>query len=214
MKHKSKKHVIAAAILAGGNSRRMGGIAKGLLQDDDNITIVHHLISELNRTAISDVVIIANDPKSYQACGIEVIADIRTGIGPMAGIESGLDHFAGRTDAVLFLPCDLPQITAKEISTLKKTFIAENSPAVFAVVDDFSWHPLCAVVSNDLKETVSIAIDRGQRKIRNIWRQVEAAKVQFPDDDAFFNINTLTDLARWRKAKKAKRIYTEASIAI
>ena len=57
---------------------------------------------------------------------------------------------------------------------------------------------------NLLKEEISSAIDRGQRKSRDVWQQVKAVRVQFANETAFFNINNLTDIDRWRKAENEK----------
>ena len=204
MKRNMKKCVIVGAILAGGNAHRIGGIAKGTLKIGGGVSIIERLMNEMNQAGVSDIVIIANDSKPYQDYGVKIIADIRKGIGPLGGIESELVHFAGQSDAVMFVPCDMPSITAKEMSALKKTFIETGAPVVFAETAGFFWHPLCAVVHNDLKEKISSAIDSGQCKIRDVWRQVKAITVQFPDETTFFNINNSTDRDRWRKAENEK----------
>ncbi|MHC4122563.1 MAG: molybdenum cofactor guanylyltransferase [Planctomycetota bacterium] len=201
---KSKRLTVSGVILAGGDARRIEGIAKGTLEVDSGISIIEHLINELNGAGISNVVIAANDPRPYQDYGVEIIADIRTGIGPMGGIESGLAHFAVESDAVMFVPCDLPNITASEMSVLKEKFIESDARVVFAETSDFFWHPLCVVVHNGLLKDVSAAIDRGERKIRNVWREAEAVRVRFAEEVAFFNINSLTDVDKWRKVKDEK----------
>lgn len=210
---KLEKYTFAAAILAGGNARRLGGIAKGNIEVSNGVSIIERLINELARAGINNIVIAANDFEPYQNYGVKVIADIRVDLGPIGGIESVLAHFAGQSDAVMFVPCDMPNITAKEILALKKGFIETESPIVFAETAGFFWHPLCTVVHNDLKEQVSSAIDRGQRKIRDVWRQLKAVSVQFPDETAFININNSTELKSWRKgAKMKKQICAELSI--
>ena len=204
MKRNSKKYAIAGAILAGGNACRIGGLAKGTLRAAGGVSIVERLINEMALAGVNDIVIIANDSKPYQEYGVEIIADIRKNVGPIGGIEAGLNFFAGKCNAVMFVPCDLPRISASQISALKQAFIETMAPAVFATTGDFFWHPLCAVVHNDLAGDISAAIDAGERKIRNIWQQAKAAKVQFDDDAAFFNINSLADMDKWRKAEKWK----------
>lgn len=204
MKHSSKKCVIAGAILAGGNARRIGGIAKGTLKAGGGSSIIERLVNEMKHAGVSDIVIIANDPEPYQDYGLKIIADIREGIGPIGGIEAGLGHFADLADAVMFLPCDMPNITAKEMLVLKKTFVETEAPVVFATVNDFFWHPLCAVVHNGLAKQISSAIDRGERKIRNLWQQIKAERVQFTNETAFLNVNSLADVNRWRKGENEK----------
>ena len=104
----SKELEIGGVILAGGNANRLGGCAKGVIQVSKGFSIVEKLINEFLKTGIDTIVIAANDPAPYLHFGVEVISDIRPGIGPMGGIESGLMHFTGRFDAVMFVPCDMP----------------------------------------------------------------------------------------------------------
>jgi molybdopterin-guanine dinucleotide biosynthesis protein A len=191
-----KKKSIAAAILAGGNASRLGGIAKGTIENDDGICIVEQLIKELYKTGTNDIVVITNDSKPYINCGVKIIPDIRAGRGPIGGIEAALVYFNGRFDAVLFVPCDMPNLTSRELISLKKAFVETKNPVVFAQTEDSFWHPLCAVVYNDLKEMVSSAIDQGHRKIRELWKHINAEAVQFPDDSAFFNINNQADMEK------------------
>jgi molybdopterin-guanine dinucleotide biosynthesis protein A len=99
---------------------------------------------------------------------LEIIADSRTGLGPIGGIESGTAYFAGQSDAVMFVPSDTPNLTAKEFSALKKAFLETKAPVVFAQTTGFFSQPLCAVVHNGLRETIASAIDGGQRKIQNV----------------------------------------------
>lgn len=193
----SKELEIGGVILAGGNANRLGGCAKGVIQVSKGFSIVEKLINEFLKTGIDTIVIAANDPAPYLHFGVEVISDIRPGIGPMGGIESGLMHFTGRFDAVMFVPCDMPNITCREMSALKKAFIENKKPVVFAQTAGFFWHPLCTVVHSNIREQISSVIDSGQRKVQDIWRKLDVIKVQFDDEAAFFNINSFTDLDKW-----------------
>ena len=205
MKQESNNFKISAAILAGGDARRLGKIAKGNIELGNGKTIIQQLIKEIGKAGISNVVIVANDLESYRNCGVKVILDIRAGIGPMGGIEAGLSYFASRSDAVMLVPCDMPNITAKEMLVLKEAFIETKEPVVFAETTGFFWHPLCAVVHNDVRQMVSSAIDKGQRKIRDVWKEVKAASVPFGNETAFFNINSLDDMNRWLRSSKNEK---------
>lgn len=197
-----KRIEIGGVILAGGQARRLGGLAKGRIEVERNVSIVEKLIDEFANAGINSVVIAANDSIPYLHFGVEVISDIRTGIGPIGGIETGLVHFAGLFDAAMFIPCDMPNITYREMTALKKAFIENKKPVVFAQTAGFFLHPLCAVVHIDLIDMVSSAIDSGQRKIRDLWQQLNAEAVQFSDNDAFVNINDFADMENWQKAMK------------
>ena len=97
---------------------------------------------------------------------------------------------------MLFVPCDLPFISAREFGTLRNRFLTGSTQAVYAVTHGSVWHPLCAIVSCDLLATISDALTRGERKIRAIWRAQGAEAVAFAQDNAFFNVNTHADIAK------------------
>jgi len=191
---------MAATILAGGKATRLGGIAKGALQVADGVTIVERLISELERAGIADIIISANEPESYQQCGREIVADIHTGIGPLAGVEAALTHLHGRCNAVIFVPCDLPGITTAEITALIDAFVAGDSAVVVAETASSFWHSICTVVHIDSLRAISASIDSGERRVRNVWGQLGVSTVHFDDDAPFANINTPQDLDGWRES--------------
>lgn len=186
--------------MAGGRASRMQGIAKGLIQIEGQ-SLMERLIGQLHASWVRDCVIIANNPSPYLNLQLPIVPDLRQGVGPLAGIESGLSRFAQQSHGVLFLPCDLPGITTAEINTLIKAFRNAPQPVVFAQTGDSDkdWHPLCAVVHVDVLSTLSSAIDRQVRAVRDFWSQVDAAGVRFTDESRFVNINELHDLEQWRK---------------
>jgi molybdopterin-guanine dinucleotide biosynthesis protein A len=190
---------IGGVILAGGEARRLSGIAKGTIDIGKGVSIVEQLINELKNAGINNIVIAANDSTPYLHFNLEVLPDIRKGIGPIGGIETGLVHFADKSDAVMFVPCDMPNITSKEMLALIEAFMETEKPVVFAHTAGFFSHPLCAVVHNQLKNQVSSAIDNGQRKVQDIWQQFNAETVPFDDESAFFNINNFEDMHKWVK---------------
>jgi molybdopterin-guanine dinucleotide biosynthesis protein A len=201
MKDGSKNTEIAAVILAGGSARRLGGIHKGMIQFPDGISIIEKLLAELSQIGIEEVAISANDPITYQVFSKEIIPDLRKGVGPLAGIEAGMRHFADRFDSVMFLPCDLPSITAKQLLALKSAFLVKKAPAVFARTSEFFYHPLCAVVHNGLANNISDAIENGIRRPLKLWFQLAAYPVLFDSDVPFFNINNVQDYNKWHSSR-------------
>ena len=101
MIQRAKKN-IAAVILAGGKARRLGGIVKGKLNAEADVSIINRLIDQLEIAGVYDIAISANDTEAYTEFNKPIINDKRTGVGPLAGIESGLAHFAEDFDGVFF----------------------------------------------------------------------------------------------------------------
>ena len=199
---KGKRLTIGGAILAGGKGSRLGSAPKCLPGSKPENSVIGNEIRELSASGINCIVIVANNPERYRTFKREVIMDLRPGIGPLGGIEAALSYYRGRFDATLLLPCDLPNITACEITSLVRGFVEAEARVAVAVSEGFSWQPLCAIVNNDLLPAISGAIDAGKRKVREVWKNLGVVLVHFPDPAPFFNINTPGDLARWAKEKE------------
>ena len=196
---------IAAAILAGGQASRHSGIAKGMLTLPCGASIIERQIAELKSAGIRTIAILANAPEPYEWCGLPILPDLRTGKGPLGGMEAGLAHHAPTHDATLFLPCDLPGITAREITRLVEGFVASGALVAVAATQASSWHPLCVVVHNAIRETLSTSIDRGALSVGRLWHEIGATPVRFDDPTPFFNINTPHDMAQWQAMVEGTR---------
>lgn len=189
----------AAVLLAGGRAQRYGGTPKGLIELSPRLSILARIIAEIRSSGVGGIAISANDDDLYRAFGLPIIADLRMGLGPIAGIEAGLAHFRQDYEAVLFLPCDLPAITCREISRLISEFYESGVCLVYAQDARFFSHPLCTVMRNDLGPQISRLVDQGHRKLTDIWASLGAVPVVFEDAAPFYNVNTPADLARWRR---------------
>jgi len=192
------KERIAGAILAGGQAVRYGGMPKGLLEAVAGVSIIEEEIRQLKLAGIDEIIIVASDREPWRDCAVNVVLDLRSGVGPLAGIEAALAYYGQSHDATLFLPCDLPGITANEISCLQAAFTNNSALVAVAVTSEFFCEPLCTVVHNDLLKTVSQAIEGGERRPQQLWRDIGAIAVDFEDASPFFNVNTPQDMARWR----------------
>jgi molybdopterin-guanine dinucleotide biosynthesis protein A len=188
---------IPAAILAGGKATRYGGVAKGLLRLPDGVAIIERLLRVVGETAITEIVICANDATSYAHLGHEIIADAVPDAGPLGGIAAALRHFAGRADGVLILPCDMPAITEREIGALVQAFGKSDARLVVAATGEGEMQPLCAAVSTSLLGKVIQAIEAGELAVGRFWRKVGAELVRFPDAKPFANVNTPEEMAAW-----------------
>lgn len=189
---------IAAIVLAGGRGARYGGVAKGLLELSPGVSMLERTIAEILSSGVEDVAISANDPEPYWSFGLTAIPDLRPGLGPIGGIEAGLEHFRGEHEAVVFVPCDLPAITRQEISKLISKFNESGAQVVYAQDGLFVSQPLCAVVHSDLLAAIRGLVAEGHRKVADMWARLGGVAVQFEDAAPFYNVNTPADLARWK----------------
>lgn len=181
-------------ILAGGQATRMGGGDKGLLELDGG-TILGSVIARLE-PQVDGLMLNANgDPARFAGFSLPVVADSVAGAGPLSGVLAGLDWAAriGQTHIVTaaadtpFLPCDLvPQLLLNARDGLCLAASPSGRQPTFGL-----W-PVA------LRDDLRAALMDGVRKVVQWTSRHNAGTAEFPQDAAFFNVNTPDDLAQAR----------------
>jgi molybdopterin-guanine dinucleotide biosynthesis protein A len=115
---------VAAAILAGGRARRMGGVAKPLLEVGGR-AILDRLIDALAPHA-GEIVVAVADPAQAPP-GLRAVVDASPGAGPLAGIAAARAAIAAPW--MIAVAGDMPYVTADVIAAL----LARCGPGVDAV---------------------------------------------------------------------------------
>jgi molybdopterin-guanine dinucleotide biosynthesis protein A len=189
----------AAVILAGGQSRRMGGDEKTLQQFGPG-SVLSAIIGRLS-PQVADLAINANgDPARFNGFGLMVIADVVGGRpGPLAGILSAIDWARDfGSDWVVTVPSDTPFLPCDLVPRL--LWAAEAGASVVIASSNGIAHPTVALWSTALRDDLASTLERGERKVQHFVERHNAAVVAFPgsDPDPFFNINTPEDLKQAR----------------
>jgi len=173
--------VISAAILAGGQATRFGGLDKGAL------VVEGRTIRERQLDALAHV---ADDVQVVQQ-------DLVPGCGPLGGVHTALTH--ARHDLVFILACDMPHVT--EPFAL---FLVSLAGGVDIVVPrtERGYHPLCAVYRRTCLPAIARRIAERQLKMTALFSDVHVREVSVDELDRFgngdrllANINTPAELA-------------------
>ncbi|MDE9581104.1 molybdenum cofactor guanylyltransferase MobA [Citrobacter koseri] len=186
---------ITGVVLAGGKARRMGGADKGLLELDGKPLWKH--VADTLASQLETVVINANRHQDiYQQSGLKVIPDSLADFpGPLAGMLSVLQQEKG--DWFLFCPCDTPYIPRNLVARLKAQ---RNSAPVVWVHDGERDHPTIALVNRSIAPFLQEYLRSGERRVMVFMRQAGGHAVDFSDfKQAFVNVNTPEELARWQE---------------
>ena len=174
----------------------MGGGDKGLLPLGGS-TLIGHVIARLG-PQVAGLALNANgDPARFADLGLPVLPDTVQGYaGPLSGVLAGLDWAAAQgADHIVtaaadtpFFPCDLvPQLL----------FAAETSASGMALAaTPDGRHPTFGLWPTALRHDLRQALAEGLRKVVLWTDRHGAATARFPDDAAFFNVNTPDDLVQ------------------
>ena len=192
-------------ILAGGQSRRMGGGDKGMLTLGDK-PILQHVIERLT-AQVSGMALNANgDGARFQSFGLPVLPDSIAGFpGPLAGVLAGLDwaHSQG-AEAIVTAAADTPFFPHDLVARLKVA-ADEDIPLALAAtreVDGKCWRqPTFGLWPVALRHDLRAALEDGLRKVV-LWTDRHNAGEAIFDlsgGDPFFNVNTPEDLTLARQ---------------
>lgn len=189
---------LAAFILAGGKSSRMG-TDKAFVAIDGR-TLLDHMLA-LARSVTSDVRIVG-DPQKYSSFA-SVIPDFYRDCGPLGGIHAALR--ASRAELNLMLAVDVPFLSRQLLLYLIRR--ARESPAAVTVARvQGRLQPLCAVYRRDFADIAETALREGRYKIGALFESSSALVIQEDhlraegfSADAFRNLNTPEDLAGLRR---------------
>ena len=188
-------------ILAGGQATRMGGGDKGLLPLGGT-TLLAHVMGRLS-PQVDGLALNANgDASRFEGLGIPVIADSIDGFaGPLAGVLAGLDWAAAQGAETIvtaaadtpFFPCDL--VPCLQLATTGMTHLL----ALAATPDPKrgqARHPTFGLWPVALRDDLRAALREGVRKVVQWSDRHDGRLALFPDEAAFFNVNTPDDLVR------------------
>lgn len=186
---------VAAFILAGGKSTRMG-TDKAFVMLDGRTLLTRAL--ESARVAASDVRIVG-DPAKFAAFA-PVIEDVFPGCGPLGGIHAALR--ASEADLNLILAVDVPFVTIALLQYLMKR--ARGCPSAMATVarSGTGWQPLCAVYRREFADAAERALRAGRYKIDALFQENRTLVISEDELQAegfspgvFRNLNTPDELA-------------------
>ena len=159
----------AVGIFVGGQGRRMGGVAKGLLSYQGR-TLVERVLDACRSADSAETpspVFLIGNAEAYSATQIAVLGDEPAGRGPMGGLRALLLEAQGLGLDAVALAVDLPYVHA---DLVRRLYREEPEAAALAPREAERWQPLFARYRPDLVLPVlDAALARGQTSLQAIF---------------------------------------------
>lgn len=161
-----KAHKRAAAIIAGGRAKRLGGVDKSRLVVGGRTIISRQ--AEVLRQIADEVFVVGEYPGRPADLGLPGHDDLVAGVGAIGGLYTALE--IASADLVLVVACDLPFLEASMLEHLCE----------LAATADAAWvrtaagvEPLVACYRRGVRGKVRAAIDEGRLKLADLSATLE-----------------------------------------
>ena len=188
------------AILAGGRSRRLGGLNKaGLILQPGRASVLDRQLSRLSRV-VDRTIIIANDAETFSAAGVPVMPDLVPDGGALGALYTAV-HSA-QTDRTLVVACDMPFVSEPLLAHLVS---AGRAVDIAIPRTARGYEPLCATYSRRSASELLRLIDEKRFRLSDVARLPglticeighDVLEAFGPEQVLFFNLNTPDDYAR------------------
>ena len=200
------EHNILGAILAGGQSKRMG--KDKLFLELNNKKLIEHTLDKVKKYLKKIIIITNQDNEFFFKNNLTTVKDCVEGqLGPLVGILTAMkwakENFS-KCSWIATFPCDTPFFPESII----KSFIEESEKKESLILCASSHgrkHNIFGLWSLDLYD--KLKDDLINKKVRKVQDWTEKNKIKnleftFKDYDPFFNINTEKDLEFAKKLSK------------
>lgn len=203
---------VLGCVLAGGQSRRMGGGDKSLL-DIGGKSMLDVILARLSKQ-VPDIVLNANgDPARFAQFGLPVVSDpVGEFAGPLAGVLAGLTHADTCHPAVshvVSVAGDTPFFPTDLVERLCAS-VPADVPVIALASSSSKLHPVFGLWPVRLKDDLHRWLETGQSgKVLAFVDRYDSVEVSFDLDpatglDPFFNANKPDDLAMVRNTLSAR----------
>ena len=197
---------ILGAILAGGQSKRMG--KDKLFLELNNKKLIEHTIEKVKKYLKKVIIITNQDNEFFSKNNLTTVKDCIEGqLGPLVGILTAMKwakENLSKCSWIATFPCDTPFFPESII----KSFIEESEKKESLILCASSHgrkHNIFGLWSLNLYD--KLKDDLINKKVRKVQDWTEKNKIKnlefkFKDYDPFFNINTEEDLEFAKKLSK------------
>jgi molybdopterin-guanine dinucleotide biosynthesis protein A len=186
-------------VLAGGLSRRMGGLEKAFIPLGGR-PLLTHVLTRIERQVGMAILNANGSPERFLGITPNVVPDVVEGHpGPLAGVLTGMEwalEHAPHIKWVVTAACDTPFLPRDLVSVMHQVIENEGADMACAATGNHA-HPVFGMwpvsLAGDLRKAI---VEEGVRKVDAWTDRYHLAIARFPDTpyDPFFNTNRPEDI--------------------
>ena len=200
------EHNILGAILAGGQSKRMG--KDKLFIELNNKKLIEHTLDKIKKYLRNVIIVTNQENEFFRKNNLIAVKDCIEGqLGPLVGILTAMKwakENLTKCSWIATFPCDTPFFP----ETIIKNFIKESEKKDSLILCASSHgrkHNIFGLWSTELYDKLrNDLVNNNVRKVQD-WTEknkIKNLEFKFKDYDPFFNINTEEDLEFAKKLSK------------
>lgn len=182
---------VSCAILAGGQSKRMGRDKATMSVGD--MRLVEHVYTKV-RPIFDEIFMISSNHDSIAGVDAPVFKDVLPHRSPLVGIISALLY--SRTPYVFVVACDMPFLDQDLIRSMIGAIRGED---IIIPKTPVGYEALHAIYGRSCLSPMLRLIDSGRFRVRDIFPYVNMQPFGVGTISFFTNVNTEEDLERVRK---------------
>ncbi|MEZ0354718.1 molybdenum cofactor guanylyltransferase [Mycobacterium sp. SA01] len=182
---------LAAVVLAGGASRRMGRDKATLPHPDGGATMVEYTVAMLS-SRCAPVFVIAAPGQALPALDGQILRDEVRGVGPLLATGRGLRAAAeAGVERAFVSAVDMPFLSTEIIDEL-----AQHRGVDIVLPWDGRDHYLAGIYNTGLADHIDALVAAGERSMRALAESVVTQRIVMPASRALANVNSPADLAQ------------------
>ena len=198
---------IAAILLAAGEGRRMGGVAKSLIRLQGVPLISRHLVA-LSGAGVDEVVVVTGHARraveeQLRSFVVTLAHNEGHADGQQGSVRVGLAALGGAFDAIIIMPVDLPLIGASDLTELIGAFKKRpKGHVVVPVVNGQRGNPIVLdeqALAQILASGANLACRHLIERQPDLVHAHETANARFVTDlDTVEDVHRLAQRTGWR----------------
>lgn len=209
MTHLAAERRPVAAVLAGGQSSRLGVPSKALARLSGK-PLLEHVLARLAGQVSSVMISVQQTDPELAGYADELVVDVvQRHRGPLTGLCSALLRLdcRGRDDWLLLCPCDAPFLPLDLAGRLASAVSQTDRPVAVARYQG-SLQPVFSLWSQATLPVIRAAVlDQQRGGLMSLLDEVPHVAVDWPEQapDPFFNVNTPADLEQAERLLDGRR---------